>query len=474
MDSTRLLKKSGLYFIGNFSSKILTALLLPLYAFYISTEDFGYFDYSQTLMNIIMPFIFVAIWESILKFIIAENDDKTKDKILGTSAIFTLTIGIVSIFIICIAVSIMQVKIDYLNYITAMILAHSFAQIWQYYARGLGFNKIFVLSGIVATIINFLSILLLVCYFNTGIVGLYVSYILGQISIVLCIEIKIKIIKKIRLNNFDFKILKRMLLFSTPLVFNLISSWMMSGFGRMMITNYLGTHQNGLYTFANKFSQLVTVLGNVIIMAIIEEAIIATKEDGFEEKFSNVMQRLFYLFQMLIILAIPAISILYIFISKTDYVASLSYVPLLLIYSVCMTMSSNIGSIFQTIDKTKYQFLTTVLEAVATIVFTLSTINIIGVYAVINGQLIGSMVMLISRYILARRYVNIYIKWSTILNLVGLFGVVSFISINSNLIINITIIFIVLGILAWDNKEKIKVVHKLIVRKEQINTNTLN
>ena len=134
MDSTRLLKKSGLYFIGNFSSKILTALLLPLYAFYISTEDFGYFDYSQTLMNIIMPFIFVAIWESILKFIIAENDDKTKDKILGTSAIFTLTIGIVSIFIICIAVSIMQVKIDYLNYITAMILAHSFAQIWQYYA----------------------------------------------------------------------------------------------------------------------------------------------------------------------------------------------------------------------------------------------------------------------------------------------------------------------------------------------------
>ena len=209
-------------------------------------------------------------------------------------------------------------------------------------------------------------------------------------------------------------------------------------------------------------------------MAIIEEAIIATKEDGFEEKFSNVMQRLFYLFQMLIILAIPAISILYIFISKTDYVASLSYVPLLLIYSVCMTMSSNIGSIFQTIDKTKYQFLTTVLGAVATIVFTLSTINIIGVYAVINGQLIGSMVMLISRYILARRYVNIYIKWSTILNLVGLFGVVSFISINSNLIINITIIFIVLGILAWDNKEKIKVVHKLIVRKEQINTNTLN
>ena len=45
---------------------------------------------------------------------------------------------------------------------------------------------------------------------------------------------------------------------------------------------------------------------------------------------------------------------------------------------------------------------------------------------------------------------------------------------NSNLIINITIIFVVLGILAWDNKEKIKVVHKLVVRKEQINTNTLN
>lgn len=468
MDAKRLVKKSGLYFIGNFSSKILTALLLPLYAFYISTEDFGYFDYSQTLMNIIIPFVFVAIWESILKFVISEQDEKEKNKILGTSAIFSVVVGVVVGCFIFLYSSVTDSKINYINYITLMMLAHSFAQIWQYYARALEFNKTFVVSGISATIINFASILLLVCYFDMGIVGLYISYILGQLSIVVCIELKVKIANEIRLYNFDITILKKMLVFSTPLVFNLVSGWMMSGFGRIVITNYLGATQNGLYTFANKFSQLVTVIGNVIIMAIIEEAIVAKKEPGFEKKFSEIMERLFYLFQILIMLAMPVISVFYMFIGKTDYVGSLNYIPLLLIYSVCMVMSSNIGSIFQTIDKTKYQFITTIIGAIVTIVFTLATINSLDVYAVINGQLMGAISMMISRYILARKYIQIYIKWADILKLAGLFALISVIAVNANLIVNFILTIIILVRIALDNKEQIKSVYVKLSKKVQV------
>lgn len=468
MDTKRLVKKSGLYFVGNFSSKVLTALLLPLYAFYISTEDFGYFDYSQTLMNIIIPFVFVAIWESILKFVISEQDEKEKNKILGTSAIFSVVVGVVVACFIFLYSSVTNSKISYINHITLMMLAHSFAQIWQYYARALGFNKIFVLSGISATIINFVGILLLVCYFNMGIVGLYIAYILGQLSIVVCIELKVKIVNEIRWYNFDINILKNMLVFSTPLVFNLVSSWMMSGFGRIVITNYLGATQNGLYTFANKFSQLVTVIGNVIIMAIIEEAIVAKKEPGFEKKFSEIMARLFYLFQILITLAIPVISIFYMFIGKTDYASSLNYIPLLLIYSVCMVMSSNIGSIFQTIDKTKYQFITTIIGAIVTIVFTLTTINSLGVYAVINGQLMGAISMMISRYILARKYIPIYIKWADILKLAGLFALISVIAVNANLIVNVILTIIIIAIILLDNKDQVKLVYSKLSKEAKV------
>ena len=71
----RLLKKIGLYFIGNLASKILSAILIPIYAFYVSSSDLGIFDYSQTLMQIIVPIVYFSIWEAILKYVILADSD---------------------------------------------------------------------------------------------------------------------------------------------------------------------------------------------------------------------------------------------------------------------------------------------------------------------------------------------------------------------------------------------------------------
>ena len=59
MDIGRLLKKTGLYFIGNLASKMMVALLIPIYAFFVKSEELGYFDYTQTIMNILIPIIFL-------------------------------------------------------------------------------------------------------------------------------------------------------------------------------------------------------------------------------------------------------------------------------------------------------------------------------------------------------------------------------------------------------------------------------
>ena len=40
--NSRVLKKSAIYLIGNFSSKILMAIIIPIYAFYIQSSDLGY------------------------------------------------------------------------------------------------------------------------------------------------------------------------------------------------------------------------------------------------------------------------------------------------------------------------------------------------------------------------------------------------------------------------------------------------
>ena len=47
MSTGRLAKKTGLYFIGNLSSKIVSAAILPIYAFFVLPNDLGAFDNAQ-------------------------------------------------------------------------------------------------------------------------------------------------------------------------------------------------------------------------------------------------------------------------------------------------------------------------------------------------------------------------------------------------------------------------------------------
>ena len=410
MENKRIIKKTGLYFIGNLSSKLLASLLVPLYAFYISTGDLGQFDYSQTVMNIVNPIIFICIWEAILRFLLTENDVNRENRILATSSLFSVLMSILLTIGIVIYYTFIIKDTTYMIYIIGLFVCHGFSNIWQYYARALKQNKLYVISGVLSTIINFSFNILLICVFHMKLEALYISNILANLSIVILNEFKLRILKKISLKNLDFHLLKDMLKFSAPMVINTIATWLISGVGRMLINNILGKEANGLYAFANKFSIIVTFIGTVLNMAVIEESILISKEKDFDSKFSSNIQFTYTKFLSLITLAIPAIMIFYEIIQSTGYYESRIYVPFLLIYAVTMTMSTNIGAVFHAISKTKYIFVSTVFGAIFMIAISLSLISQVGILGVILGQLSAAFAIMFSRYKIARKVYQIKFK----------------------------------------------------------------
>ncbi|SYZ77256.1 lipopolysaccharide biosynthesis protein [Trichococcus shcherbakoviae] len=454
MVNKRLIKKSGIYFIGNLSSKIMSAILIPIYAFYINTEDLGMYDFSQTVMGVLSPIIILAIWEAVLKFVLSEDDTEKQRKIMSTSAIFSLVMNLVFIIIANIFNWFDVVGIRYFGLVITMILLHTLVQVWQYYARATSNNKLYVLAGIVSTIVNFVCILIFVVFLKYGLFGLLVSYNIGQLSIIIIIERKLKVLKKIKIYDFDYSLLKRMLIFSSPLVLNLISAWFISGFGRIIITLKLGNEANGLYSFANKFSLIITMIGSVITMAIIEEAILSTKAKQLDKNFNKTLQGLFMIFQTLALLGVPAIVIFYEVIAETEYYTSLIFAPWLLIYAVSNTMASNIGSVFQAIDKTKYQFTTTVLGGVITFAISWLFIDKIGISAVIIGQILGAIVMLVTRYILVNRFTEMKLNWTPILSMLLIFIFTIILTTNSHYLISVALEILIIFIICFKNKNQ--------------------
>lgn len=458
MENKKIVKKSALYFIGNFSSKILSSLLVPIYAFYIATEELGIYDYSQTIMNIAIPIVFVSIWEAIIRFVLGKKDEKDKNKELASSAVFTIVMCIV--FAIGTLVVNQFIEIQYTYYFIMMCTSTALAQIWQYYSRALEKNKLYVVTSVISTLVNLLLNIFLILVLHWKTEALYLSYICAHIVTFLILEFKMKIIKLIHKKNIDIHILKRMIIYSAPLVVNSIAAWLFSGFGRIIIFENLGASSNGIYTFANKFVNIITVVGNVVTMAILEEAMISLRNNKLADNYPQVLQQVFKIFLSLIIVAMPAITIFYNFIDTTDYYESLNLLPFLLLYAVLITMSTNFGVIFKTINKNKYQVITTIIGSVVMLAVSYIFLSNLGAYAVAIGQMLSALAMLLSRYFISRKFVEYSINWLPIIALIGVYAIVCIASIYSTLIITSIVMMITIIFALIINKDFIKEIFK--------------
>lgn len=465
MDNKRLLKKTGFYFIGNLSSKILSVILVPLYAFYITSNDLGQYDYSQTLINILVPIFFMNIWEAVLKFILAEKNEEKENKIMSTTIAFVFMVAIILLIAMNIYGKIIEEK--YIGYISIMFVSYGITVVWQYYARAKNENKLYVKAAILGTITNFLLNVIMICIFNIKIEALYISYIMSNIVIFLVIEMRLKVLKDIKKKNVELSILKKMLAFSFPLVINTISVWLISGFGRVYITSKLGTELNGLYAFANKFSVVVTFFGSVLNMAMIEEAIIIGKEDKLDNKFAKTTQIIFEKFLEALIVALPVIYIFYEIIQNTEYYISRVYVPVLLIYSLLMTMATNIASTLQAENKTKYIFSTTLVGSFFTVIISIIFINKIGIYSVLVGQLLGAFSMLVSRYFLVKKITGMKISWKKIMVLFAIYIIVSYCMLQTNIYIYVCMLLVLLALCIYDNKSYIHIIKNKLIRSKK-------
>jgi O-antigen/teichoic acid export membrane protein len=443
MQGSNLIKKTGLYFIGNLSSKLLSVLLVPIYAFYITSFDLGYYDYTQTIMGVLIPVVFIAIWEAILKYILVEKDNEKKKVIIATTIGFTMFMAVIFFMGIILYGKLMSLEMGNIILIGLMFISNAFVQIWQYYSRALEENKTYVYASITGTFVHFIFTLLFICILKLGLIGLYISFIIGQLGIILFIERRLRLLDYFKFKLFNLPLLKNMILFSAPLVLNLTSLWLMSGFGRFIITNKLGAEANGLFSFSSKFYLLFSMLGSVVTMSIIEEAILNAKSNKLDSSFGKLMDTLFKLFQSAILLAVPLIVLFYATIRNTDYYDSMQYAPWLLLFSVISMMSSNVGSLFQALEKTKYQFSTTVIGGLVTIFISYVFISSIGIYAVIIGQILGAIIMLIARYILVRRYIPFEINWKPVLGMTCLFIVTTYLSLKVNIYFNIILLVLI-------------------------------
>lgn len=408
----RFLKKVSIYFIGTLSSNVINILLVPLYAYFVLTKDLGEYDYILSIATMVTPIVYLVIWESILKYCINNKEEIIREYI-DTAMCF---VGIAS----CISIAFFStmclfgINRGILLLIGSIIVLDGLTTFWQFSARALGESKQYVIAGIAGSItVIFIDVL----YAITGkldYVGLAIAHIISQLVVIVVLEKKISLLFKFRVKNIKKKYLKKMILFSAPLVLNTVCMWFYTGGNKIIVRNYIGTAENGLYSFAAKFSVLINFCSTVISMAVIEEAYSYTTLEEYKIKIGKLITIISKAYFSMVALALPAIYVLYsIAFKNTEYYHSSDYVFLLLISALFTALSNNFGSAFQVTDNTRLIFVTTILGAVCSLGSSLLLVKYWKIWGVLFGAVVGPFIMMVSRAVYARRATGLSINWKS-------------------------------------------------------------
>ncbi|WP_207942083.1 hypothetical protein DOK78_002988 [Enterococcus sp. DIV2402] len=438
-----MIKKTIIYFIGNFSSKVLGTLIIPIYAIYLSASELGNYDFQQTIAQFVSPIIVLAIWEGILRYTIGSSKEKMEN-IVSTSIIFSMIMCVASFVILHIIYSNISAFNEYLHLYILMITLTPVVSVLQFSSRGIGKNTSFVFSGIFSTIINIGLLIVLVVFMKMGIVGLLISTIGTQIFTIIYIYIHAKIFELFSFSKFSLNSLKILLSYSIPLIFNLVFAWFLNGFSRFFVNYTFGATENGIFAFSLKFAAILATIGQVISMVVIEDAILSKDDKHFINRFEKNIGIIFSTMLNLSILLIPLITISYQFITNNDFKSSLIYIPFVMLGTIFINMSTNVGSIFNVFSKTTSIFITSLLAAFSNIIGVVILSHFFGVLGVAFSYLISGFVLLLCRYILGSKIIYYKINWRDISIQIIIYTFVSFISLLNILIINIVLEIVLL------------------------------
>ncbi|MBM6615363.1 oligosaccharide flippase family protein [Desemzia sp. RIT804] len=440
-----MIKKTLIYLAGNFSSRIFSLLIIPIYAEYLSATELGQYDFQITVANLLMPLIGLAIWEAILRFGLKAEDTELK-KIFSTAAVISSVILIFSFFILLgIYSNLYGFNTLSLLYVL-MIILMPVVTILGYMSRAVKANKVFALAGVVASIVNITGILLFVVIMELGVFGLLLSTILSNFFNSLFLLVGARLTTYLSIYSYDKELGKKLISFSMPLIFNLTFGWFINSFSRFYINISLGATANGIYAFGSKFSGILLQFASIVNMAAIEDAIISSKSKNFVSRFEKNIENITTLFFNVCFILMPIIALYYNFVDNTDFKSSLILVPILLIVAILNNTSTLIGNVFPVFDKTSKAFITSLIAGIANFFFSIVLGYFFGLIGICLAQLFSTALLVLTRYIIGNKIVKYNVNWKKFIINILLFLIIATFSIIGNYIIQ-SLIFIVSMIL---------------------------
>lgn len=412
----KLLSNAMIFIIGNFGSKVISLLLVPMYTYFLTAEQYGTIDLLITSLNLCLPLISFSLFDAVFRFVMNKRMDATKVLSTGfiSMCLLLLCLGLISPILAIVHVP---------NVVLFVLILGSSAilTMFQNFVRAYGQAKTVAIAGIVNSLaLVFLNVLLII-RMRMKVEGYLLSYLIATLIAITYLVVRIKLWQFIRLTAFSKELLTKMLRYSVPLIPNTLAWWFTNSVGRFLILYFVGITANGLFAVANKVPTIINLCFAFFIQAwqisVVDEYSSPDRSEYYSRVFKALQQVMFLLTAILISLIKPMTAVFF----ASDYYESWQYLPILLVAVVFMNFASFLGTIYLAAEKTTGLVTTTVYGMVINLLVSGCLTPLLGINGTGIGMGAGFLIMMLLRLHHLKKFVPIVMPWKVAnISLIGL------------------------------------------------------
>ena len=410
-----LIKNTIIYTIANFGSKFLSFLLLPVYTYYLTTGDYGYFDLITTTVSLLIPLITFQINDGLYRYLLESNNTKESSDYISNAFFVTMKNLLIFNLLYIILIQFKSFRYDYI--ILLQLDLSIVVGLWSQISRGLKRNIEYAISGIITTIIILVSNILFITVMNYGVGSLIISNILASIISVIYLDYRLGIHYYIKF-NLKNKIIKRnLMVYSIPLIPNVVSWWLMNLSDRYFLNFYKGIEANGIYAVSNKFPAILITVNSIFYLAWQESAISEYKSKDKNEFYSKMFNLLVVLEFTAVIILLPFTKLIMKYIVDNKFYSAWLFIPFLYFAAIFNAFSSFYGTGYQSSKETLGAFYTSMYGAIINILLNMLLIPIMGIQGAVLSTMVSFLIIWLVRLQQTKKYFKIHIHKNKIISL---------------------------------------------------------
>ena len=405
-----LLGNTIIFAVGNLGSKLISFLLVPFYTFVLTKQEFGTVDLITTTMNMLLPIITLSIFDAVFRFALDRNMDE--DEILSNGFFLSLTTLIAGAILIPLLI---MMNVSHPIYIYLLLFTGAFSSLFLNFSRAIGRIKLFSVAGIIGTLIIAITNIIFLLIMNLKIEGYLLSIILSNIIVTAYLLISTRDFAKIRWNLVNKKLIKKMLLYSMPLIPNSFSWWVNTSADRFFILFFIGASANGIYAVASKIPSVLNILNQIFFQSW-QMSAVQEYDSSDAQKFYSDIFNYYQSFQFLIISGFLVIlkPLMKIIVSPTYY-SSWKYIPFLLLAVLYSSLSGFIGTTYTAAKHTNKILITTMIGSIVNIVLGFILVPVLGLQGASLSGCLSFLLVLVIRLVDSKNIIPITVDTSKVL-----------------------------------------------------------